>query len=185
MPILMGSGHRPPKLGGYNNQKAVALFKEQIAIWITKLSPELVISGMALGWDQWMAEVALEHGIPLACYLPFEGQESKWPQSSQKHYWELIHAAQEVKVVCEGGYSAFRMQLRNQKMVDDATHCLFCWDGSSGGTANCWKYAQKALMEKRIESIIRIDPRHVLGDKWKAVSPIQTEIFSQDGSWNV
>ena len=48
-------------------------------------------------------------------------------------------------IVSPGEYAAFKMQVRNEWMVDQlnpATDLLLAaWDGSPGGTGNCVKYA--------------------------------------------
>ena len=42
-----------------------------------------------------------------------------------------------------GGYAAWKMQKRNQFMVDHSNLLIAVWDGSSGGTSNCVAYAKK------------------------------------------
>ena len=147
---VAGTGHRPDKLGGYG--KSVKARLEVLAIdWITLNKPSLVISGMALGWDQALAEAALEVKVPLLAAIPFEGQEASWPDEGQRRYREILAAAQEVKVVSQGGYAAYKMQRRNEWMVDHCDLVLALWDGSSGGTGNCIRYARQQL--KTIENL--------------------------------
>jgi len=55
----------------------------------------------------------------------------------------LLKRAARIVHVCEPGYAAWKMQRRNEAMVDACTHVLALWDGSSGGTENCVKYAEK------------------------------------------
>lgn len=99
------------------------------------------ISGMALGVDQWAAETCVALGIPFTAAIPFEGQESKWPWRAQRHYRELLEMAEERVVVCPGDYRPFKLQKRNEWMVDNCTLLIAVWDGSPGGTANCVRYA--------------------------------------------
>jgi uncharacterized phage-like protein YoqJ len=42
------------------------------------------------------------------------------------------------------------MQIRNEWMVDNAHIVLALWDGSSGGTGNCIKYANRKSVNKPI-----------------------------------
>jgi uncharacterized phage-like protein YoqJ len=147
---VAGTGHRPDKLGGYS--KSVKAKLEVLALdWLTVHKPSLVISGMALGWDQALAVAALECKIPLLAAVPFEGQELAWPQSSQEEYQELLKLASEIRVVSPGGYAAYKMQRRNEWMIDHCDYVLALWDGSSGGTANCIKYAKQQI--KTIENL--------------------------------
>ncbi len=148
--IIAGTGHRPNKLGGYD---ALAGLKVGLVAleYLKRERPHRVISGMALGWDQELATAALALGIPLWAAIPFDGQEKAWPEESQEKYHDILQAAHSVTVVCEGGYAPWKMQKRNEWMVDKATKMAALWDGSAGGTANCIRYAQK--MGKPIDNL--------------------------------
>lgn len=146
--IVAFTGHRSDKLGGYSEPNPL---RDQIKRWLTNLlsyykseHPELrAISGMALGVDQWAAEVCIDLGIPFTAAVPFHGQASKWPQLSQERYEQLIQQAARVECVCEGGYAPEKMQRRNEWMSDHADVLIAVWDGTAGGTANCVRYAEK------------------------------------------
>jgi uncharacterized phage-like protein YoqJ len=91
----------------------------------------------------------------LIAAVPFEGQEKKWPKSSQDLYNEILAYPKCVKkIVCEGGYEVWKMQKRNEWMVDNADYLVAVWDNSEGGTANCVRYARKKLPKERIIQII-------------------------------
>jgi len=140
--IVAGTGHRPNKLGGYGPkafERLLALATEVLG----ELKPTRVISGMALGWDQALAQAAVSLGIPLVAAVPFDGQEAAWPEASQHVYRELLARATEVIVVCPGGYSARSMQRRNEWMVAHSDLLLALWDGTSGGTGNCIRHARR------------------------------------------
>lgn len=137
--ILCGTGHRPDKLGGYGLKQQMVL--EEFAIPIIKrLNPEVIISGMALGWDMAIAMAADALKIPCHAYIPFVGQESRWPPDQQNFYRSLL-AGKKVVVCSEGGYAPWKMQIRNEKMVDASDLVLALWNGSNGGTRNCVSYA--------------------------------------------
>ena len=140
MTVFSGTGHRPPKLGGYQIQPVLVDFAEMTLI---KLGATKVISGMALGWDQALAEAAVNLGRPWVAAIPFSGQESKWPQASQDKYHALLAHASDQVLVSQGGYSPQAMQIRNQWMVDNADWVLALWNGSRGGTYNCIQYASE------------------------------------------
>lgn len=150
--IVCGTGHRPNKLGGYENAVAVRLVKT--AEWgLASMAerPLAVISGMALGWDQALGQAALNMNIPLWAYVPFEGQESMWPRKSKDAFYCLLDEAAKVVICSEGGYAPWKMQVRNECMVDDSHEVLALWDGSTGGTGNCIQYARKK--EKNIVNL--------------------------------
>lgn len=151
--IFAGTGHRPKKLGGYTATAHHRLLNFA-SIQMLHFKPSLLISGMALGWDQALAEAAINCRVPFAAYVPCLGQENPWPQKSRDHYNWLMGHAQTIFVVAKV-YSDTVMQIRNQNMVDHADEILALFDGSPGGTANCVRYAE----EKK-------KPVHNLWDEW-------------------
>lgn len=143
---VAGTGHRPNKLGGYSKQA----FNKLIAIvesWLRVNKPDHVISGMALGWDQALAQAAIYCNIPFTAAIPFKGQELAWPKKSQEYYHFLLSRANTVKIICEGGYSPNKMQIRNEWMVDNCDKLLAMYDETPGGTANCIAYANSKGVE--------------------------------------
>lgn len=145
--IVAATGHRPTKLtkGGlfkpYSDEQFKAL-TELAKTWLRENDPDQAISGMALGWDQAIAQAATELLIPWWAAVPFHGQESKWPKASQKYYQSLILGAEKMFTITDGAYAPWKMQVRNEWMVNTCDTLLALWDGSSGGTANCIKYAK-------------------------------------------
>lgn len=113
-----------------------------------------VLTGMALGVDQWVAEACVELGIPFTAAVPFHNQDDAWPREAQVHYRELLSRAAEVHVVCPGPYAAWKRHRRNEWMVDRCGLLVAVWDGSTGGTKNCVDYARRVGRE-----VWRIDPR--------------------------
>jgi uncharacterized phage-like protein YoqJ len=152
--IAAFTGHRPNKLGGYKLPNPTYIHVcQQIDITLRELKPERVISGMALGIDQWAANIAHKLSIPFIAAVPFLGQESAWPAQSQQTYHKLLKLAAETVIVCEGSYEAVKMQRRNEWMVDRCDVLIAVWDGTPGGTGNCVNYAKSINKE-----IIRINP---------------------------
>jgi uncharacterized phage-like protein YoqJ len=144
--ILCGTGHRPDKLGGYGQDvfdRLVDLASAQLEV----LKPHLVISGMALSWDQALARAACECAIPFHAYVPFPGMHQRWPGDSQKFWHALMHSAEKVITCSEEPYAGWKMQVRNERMVDASDLVLALWDGSSGGTSNCVGYANRKGVE--------------------------------------
>lgn len=144
------TGHRPDKIfGGYNypNKKYDKIYaKTKLALYT--LMPDFVYTGMALGFDQLVCEVCLDLNIRYIACVPFKGQESAWPKSSQEKYKTLLDKAYEVVIISPGGYSADKMQIRNEYMVDRCDLLLACYNGDkSGGTYNCVKYAKDIKRE--------------------------------------
>lgn len=144
MTTYAGSGHRPDKLGGYLNwptTKAglLAFARHQLrALGVTR-----VISGMAQGWDQVLAVAAITEGIPFTAAIPCRGFELRWPVETRFKYASILLRADHTHVVCDGDFAIWKLQKRNEWMVDQCGKVLALWDGSPGGTLNCIKYANK------------------------------------------
>jgi uncharacterized phage-like protein YoqJ len=152
------TGHRPDKLGGYEDSKnlkskIISSIDEKVRNFIVDGKINF-ISGMALGVDQWAAEYGIKANIPVHAYVPFPGQDSAWPDHAKSIYNVLLNKCKSVKLCSEAPYAAWKMQRRNEMMVDDCDLLIAVWDESPGGTANCVKYAQK----KR-KPIIFINPK--------------------------
>lgn len=154
--IVAGTGHRPEKLiiGAYNGYDSeVARRIVDLAVCaIGRYHPEIIITGMAQGWDQAIAEAAFVMAVPYHAYVPFQGQERRWPKSAQRKYQSLLSDAEQVRVINDGvvenhAQAAQLMQQRNEAMMDalgedDSVWAL--WNGDTfGGTYNCVKYAQR------------------------------------------
>lgn len=150
------TGHRPTKLGGYGSiahYNLVAIMCDYIDRLDKPTRDELIIyTGMALGWDTAVAHACAIRSVKFIACIPFKGQESMWPKESQDTYNTLLTSAYKIVVVSEGGYSAAKMQIRNQYMVDNTESVIAMWDGSPGGTANCITYA--AANKKRTLNLI-------------------------------
>lgn len=144
--VIAITGHRPDKLGGYSEDIYRRLVEMYVHVF-KDLRPARVISGMALGADQAAAEAAISLEIPVIAAVPFEGQESRWPEMSQIQYHNILDRCSEVVVVCDGGFAGWKMQKRNEWMVDHSELLLTLWNGTPGGTGNCVEYAKKVKKE--------------------------------------
>jgi uncharacterized phage-like protein YoqJ len=140
------TGHRPSKLGGdYTGdgtlaQKVRKWLRHQLAIY----QPNEAVTGMALGVDQWFAREALGLGIEVHAAIPCDGQERRWPTPAQDRYHLLLaHPKVTVHEINPGPYAAWKMQARNEYMVNYSHVLLAIWGGAVGGTANCVAYAEK------------------------------------------
>jgi uncharacterized phage-like protein YoqJ len=102
-----------------------------------------LISGGALGIDQFWIEVGLYLGIPVTAALPFKGYDDRWPSSSREKYRQLLDQCYDVRYICEPGYESRKLQIRNEWMVTHSDVLVAYWNGASGGTKNCIKFAHK------------------------------------------
>lgn len=142
--IISMTGHRPDKLGGYYTPNVVQLaVVDGLKKVFSDLKPSCVITGMALGVDQWAAEICAANGIPFIAAIPFHGQEGKWPEHAQKRYHALLAKAHKAWIISPGPYDPVKMHIRNHWMVDACNLLVAVYDGSPGGTGKCVAYAEK------------------------------------------
>lgn len=140
--ILAFTGHRPDRLGGWDPlHPVVERVKKALRDGIIAHWPIYAISGMAQGVDVWAAEACVELGIPYIAALPCDGWGENWPLPSQQRYQALLTKAKEIHVVSPGPFKLWKLQRRNEWMVDHCNLLLSVYDGSSGGTLNCLEYA--------------------------------------------
>jgi uncharacterized phage-like protein YoqJ len=153
---VAGTGHRPDRLSLGKIDPYNPILRERLtdlAIWyLEKKLPDQVISGMALGWDVALAIAAIKLEIPLIAAVPFKGQERLWSAEDKHLYYKVLQQAKQVVIVCDGGYEAKKLMIRNRWMVDKCSRVIALYDGSqAGGTANCIKYA--AYKNKPIDNL--------------------------------
>lgn len=156
------TGHRPEKLGGYEPNPIQDWVRDRLANVIHRAITgryRHFICGGALGVDWIAASEVIElsqdrEGVALTLALPFKGYNSKWPQRTIERFEIEIEAqVDKVHYVCEPGYAAWKLQKRNEWMVDKSKVVVAVWDGSEGGTANAYRYA-----ESKKRDIYRINP---------------------------
>lgn len=142
--MIAVTGHRPSKLGGYDERidRSLTEFAKLLLPALRgHYGPHRLCIGMALGWDQAVAEAAADLRIPFVAAVPFPQQPSRWPPSARARWERLCKAAAEVHVL-EPEYSAEGLLRRNQWMVDRCVLLNALFDGTPGGTAACVRYAR-------------------------------------------
>ncbi len=143
--IICGTGHRPkymPCLYEESHEWAKEK-KDLIRLNLLQDNPDLVISGMAIGWDTWLAEESLNLNIPVHAYIPFRGQGGKWPQKAKDRYQKILDKSQKVKYISES-YNKMAFFKRDEAMVLESTlvYALLNPEVDSGGTFYTVKYAK-------------------------------------------
>ena len=140
------TGHRPTGLGGYNknseeNKWLLSTARDLFGAF-RMLGYTHLISGMALGWDQWALEEGMSLGFHTIAAIPCAEQERTWPDESQQKYHELLDKCDEVEYISKETYKPWLMQHRNEWMVDHGVLTFAAYNGGKGGTYNCLKYAR-------------------------------------------
>jgi len=114
------------------------------------------ISGGALGVDQWAVDIVLEvraerqkrspqgiGGIKLVIARPFPSQPNRWPREARRHYEKILQKAERIIETDNDPYAAWKLQKRNEWMVDNSDAVIAVWDGHPSGTANTVEYARQ------------------------------------------
>ena len=146
--VLVVTGHRPDKLGGYGEDVRAHLVHKAKSV-LRDFEPEIVVHGGALGVDSAFAEAAQELKIPTIMAEPCLSHSSKWNDKDrarharQGRYAESTGARVIVHNAPYGQIGPRCMQSRNEWMLGVLDHAgeesrVACvWDHSDGGTANC------------------------------------------------
>lgn len=154
--VISTAGHRPDKLGGYGLLATQHVREFALAV-LRREQPEVVISGMAQGWDTALAEAARELNIPLIAAIPVRDFEARWPiAEARQRFRDLVaYAAHSggvayVHACVYDEVGPVGLQHRNEWMVDlvDASEhphsaVVALWNKTEGGTRNCLVYAHR------------------------------------------
>lgn len=153
--IVAITGHRPEKI------KSEAFVRGIIRQVLEQRKVGCLIAGLASGVDLWAAEDAIKLGIPVVSARPWTHHQ---PRRDDKRLYDYVLANStnivDIVVTHHSGKKSdplpfpgnYVYQRRNEWMVDNAHKVFAVWDGTEGGTKNCYDYA----LEKK-KRILRYD----------------------------
>lgn len=108
-----------------------------------QLNPTYVITGMAVGFDQIVAEVCREMKIKYIAALPFKEPEKIWAPKHKKRFWNLLRSATIIKYINDGGFEKWKYLKRDEWIADKSDQLVSYLDGrKSGGTFHTVQYFQ-------------------------------------------
>ncbi len=171
------TGHRPPDLGGWNEDNDVA---RNVKAWLEKAierayirGKRVFISGLATGTDMWAGEAVIVlkekyHDIKLHAAIPFPSQAIKWAEFNQKRWKRLKEEADSFMILFPDPPKdsptwawAQLLHKRNQWMVDNGHAGIAVWGGKEkGGTWDCLKKARAAD-----RPVLRLNP-FTMKEEW-------------------
>lgn len=149
--IIAGTGHRPDKLGGWDNVPAyrdLVVFLRDYALINGEVG---VVTGCAAGLDLALGEAAIEACIPVMAAVPFKGQEKRWSDFWQERYNYVLDNATKVNVLFEPDLNSKHAVVqalhgRNTWMIhyirEKHGKIYALWNGTKGGTAHCVRNAE-------------------------------------------
>ena len=161
--LIAAFGHRPPELGGYDENQVAARVRDRLTeILAAKkaLHPDLwLLSGLLLGAEQLAAEAARTAGVPYVAVQPYPAPETQWPSSSRDRYAELIRHA-DAAVLLERTVPDSKPKFgaalarRDGWLAKHADEALVVWDGQDPGLGKL----VRALEEKLGDDVWIVDP---------------------------
>lgn len=138
------TGHRPQSLSFKLNEENVGCIK--IKEKLRKIIIQLIenynvthfISGVALGVDQYAAEIILElkqhyPHITLECAIPCETQAIKWTEAQRNRYFYILENCDK-ETLLQFQYTNNCMQKRNEYMVKNSNYIIAVWNEKPSGT---------------------------------------------------
>ena len=132
--ILVLTGHRSDKI------EDARRVRQAIHASLIEAEPDIVVCGMANGFDLYGGHAACNLGFKVWAAKPWAGHKPR--KDDVAIYDSIIMFAD--KVIDVTDYDKYPgpwvYQKRNEWMIDRGTHVLAYWDGSPGGTNNCLKY---------------------------------------------
>lgn len=140
------TGHRPNRLGGYDQQAQRCLYKF-VRNQMLKIEDEhTVYQGCALGFDMAVATAALEQGHRVVSCIPFLGFNARWPLSSVLELDTILNRSSEVIIVVSDQewakeHAPIALNQRNNFIVDNTSQLFALACGAPSGTQNCVDYA--------------------------------------------
>lgn len=106
----------------------------------------LVLTGMALGPDQWAAEICTDLKIKFDAYLPFQDQDARWTWHEQQYYEKLLRSAKNIFIAemnTPVGGQAYHK--RNDMLVNDCNYAIAVFNGDyQSGTGSTIRKLERA-----------------------------------------
>jgi hypothetical protein len=137
-PVVGGTGHRThhltPAQRDWSRVQAVRCLRH----CRDQYGTHTVVSGLALGWDTWIAEAALVLRMKLWVHIPFPQQPDRWPDRVDRATWARLRAAATQEKVYGYRPSVGLLHKRNDGMIEVSSAMLALWLPSkiTGGTAS-------------------------------------------------
>lgn len=147
------TGHRPSRFAfGFDEEDEkclqIKLAMEAQIIRMAEAGITTFYTGMALGVDQWGAQIVLSRKrdfphLQLVAVLPCETQANKWSPEQREQYFNILAECDDV-ITLNTHYTPSCMFERNRWLVDHTGFLLAVYDGGAkGGTAYTVNYARQ------------------------------------------
>jgi hypothetical protein len=164
---LVVLGHRPPELGGYDDNPLAdavrARLVEVIGAKAEMHADLVVVSGLRLGAEMLGAEVAVRLDVPLVAVLPYPDPDSVWPAASRRRFRDLLDRSRQVVVLQKkapdskqkAGAALARRDGWLARNVDEA---VLVWDGRDAALGKLFR----SLEDRLGDDVWVIDPSELV-----------------------
>jgi uncharacterized phage-like protein YoqJ len=126
--------------------------------------------------DQWAADIVIEArserqkrsprgigGIKLVIARPFPSQPNRWPTEARRHYEKIMQQADRIIETSDDPYAAWKLQKRNEWMIDNSDATIAIWNGTPSGTKNTIEYARKQGKPVLVIDPVKMEERWLKG----------------------
>lgn len=144
--VVCGTGHRPQHLTPPQTVWLRRRVVDTVEFLAARCSTRIIGSGLALGFDTWWAEAALDRHLTVWGFAPCPQQADRWRRTDREH-WNRLRE----RIVAAGGRVTFTadhyhdtvMDDRNQEMIAaaDAVVAGYRPLKRSGGTFRAVRHA--------------------------------------------
>jgi uncharacterized phage-like protein YoqJ len=161
---LVVFGHRPPELGGYEDNPLQRSIRRRLQDGFrakAELHDDLmIVSGMALGVEMIAAEAAALAGVPYTVVLAYPDFDAPWPDLTRRRFDHIVDGAARV-VTLQKHQPKSRQQFapafarRDAWLRKNAAEAVMVWDGSDAALGKLYRSLVDAVGE---EEVWVIDP---------------------------
>jgi ribonuclease HI len=163
--LLALTGHRPPGLGGYDDNPVADRVRARLAEVVAakrQLHPDLVVlTGLGLGAEQLGAEAAAAPGVPYVAVLPYPDPHWVWPAASRRRFEDLLAGAAgrvllQARAPANRAQAGAALRRRDAWLARHAHEAVVVWDGDDPDVRRQVKAFTDALGEGEVWVV---DPR--------------------------
>jgi ribonuclease HI len=156
---LVVFGHRPPELGGYDeNPIAEGVRRQLTEILRAKREVEadlVTVTGLMLGAETLGAEAAVAAEVPFIAVLPYPDHDKAWPESSRRRFAALLSQAIEVvslqrKAPDSKPKVAGAMARRDAWLARNAREAVLVWDEDDAALGKLYRSLVDHIGEENI-----------------------------------
>lgn len=121
--VVAGTGHRPQHLTPPQRAWLRARLPDAVDYLVDQHRMRVMVSGLALGFDQWWAEAGLNRGVTVWGFSPCPQQADRWNRVDKGRWQQLCDRIRagggEVRFISDHYHPAV-MEDRNEAMLDVA-----------------------------------------------------------------